>query len=382
MPRLTVLQMIPALEGGGAERCVLAVSRGLVQAGHRSIIVSAGGRLTEALLADGGEHFCLPVGQKSPRILLAVPALRRILCRERVNVLDVHSRLPAWLAWLLLRTLKTRARPRLVTTVHGLNSPGFYSRVMLRGDVVAAVSETVRTHLRRLDPSGNHSHVHVIPRGVSTTEFPRGWKASESWRKEFERQFPEITGRHLLTLPGRLVRSKGHADLLQLLKRLTVDGAAVHGLIVGDTVGRDRYVAELRAMAASLGVTDHLTFTGFRSDVREIFSVSTTVLSLSKKPESFGLAAAEALSLGVPVVAYAHGGMAELLQEAYPAGAVEPGNPESLADRVRLILNSTGAKTDMGLTTTLRPLRLSFDEAAMVTGTLEMYERLAGTSTL
>ena len=133
MSRLTVLQMVPAMQSGGAERCVLAVSRGLVQAGHRSLVVSAGGRLTETLLAEGGEHFCLPVGHKSPRLLGTIPALRRIVCRERVSVVDAHSRLPAWLAWLLFRTLRAQDRPGFVTTVHGLNSPGFYSRVMLRG---------------------------------------------------------------------------------------------------------------------------------------------------------------------------------------------------------------------------------------------------------
>jgi glycosyltransferase involved in cell wall biosynthesis len=382
MSRLTVLQMIPALQSGGAERCVLAVSRGLVQAGHRSLVVSAGGRLTETLLAEGGEHFCLPVGHKSPQLLGTIPALRRIVCRERVSVVDAHSRLPAWLAWLLFRTLRAQDRPGFVTTVHGLNSPGFYSRVMLRGDVVAAVSETVRAHLRRMDPSGDQSHVRVIPRGVSAAEFPWGWKAAESWCREFEQQFPQIRGKHLLTLPGRLTRSKGHADLLHLLRMLMNEGPTVHGLIVGDTTGRERYVAELRRLADSLGVSHCLTFTGYRSDVREIYSVSSAVLSLSAKPESFGLTVAEALSLGVPVIAYAHGGVAEILQEAFPAGAVEPGNPESLADRVRLILSSFRGPITGGLPMALRPSQFRFDEAAMVAGTLEMYEGLPVKSNL
>lgn len=378
MPRLTVMQMIPALQSGGAERCVLAVSRGLVQAGHRSLVVSSGGRLTESLVAEGGEHFCLPVGNKSPRVLGAFPALRRLLRRERVNVLDVHSRLPAWLAWLVLRTLQPEDRPSFVTTVHGLNSPGFYSRVMLRGNVVAAVSETVRAHLRNLDPLGDHNHVRLIPRGVSAAEFPRDWRADESWRRVFEQQFPETHGRQLLTLPGRLVRSKGHIDLLQLLGRLAKQGANVHGLIVGDTAGRERYVAELRAAADTTGVSDRVTFTGYRSDMREIYSISRAVLSLSQKPESFGLAVAESLSLGIPVIAYAHGGVAEMLQEAFPAGAVEPGNVELLAERVRLILSSAGGPPGDALPISLQPGKFRFDEARMVACTLEMYTGLLG----
>ena len=46
MPRpLTVLQLLPALESGGVERSTLEISAALVAAGHRALVVSAGGRL-------------------------------------------------------------------------------------------------------------------------------------------------------------------------------------------------------------------------------------------------------------------------------------------------------------------------------------------------
>lgn len=44
---LTVVQLIPALHSGGAERSALEIARALVQAGHRSVVISAGGRLVE-----------------------------------------------------------------------------------------------------------------------------------------------------------------------------------------------------------------------------------------------------------------------------------------------------------------------------------------------
>ena len=64
---LTVVQLLPALENGGAERSTLEVSRALVAAGHRSVVISTGGRLVERLQREGGEHVELDIGSKSLR---------------------------------------------------------------------------------------------------------------------------------------------------------------------------------------------------------------------------------------------------------------------------------------------------------------------------
>ena len=79
---LTVLQVLPALEGGGVERSTLEVADALVRHGHRSLVVSGGGRLLPQLLAGGSEHIAWPVGRKSPLTLRRVRSLRRLLHRH------------------------------------------------------------------------------------------------------------------------------------------------------------------------------------------------------------------------------------------------------------------------------------------------------------
>ena len=54
---LTVLQMLPALEAGGVERGTVEVSQALVKAGHRSLVMSAGGQMVNELVAHGAQHF-------------------------------------------------------------------------------------------------------------------------------------------------------------------------------------------------------------------------------------------------------------------------------------------------------------------------------------
>ena len=121
MKKLTVVQILPALESGGVERGTLEVGRYLVQNGHRSIVISAGGRMVEQLRREGSEHIAWDVGAKSLWSLRFVPRLRRFLRDNQVDILHARSRMPAWLAWLAWRGMEPIHRPRFVTTVHGLS---------------------------------------------------------------------------------------------------------------------------------------------------------------------------------------------------------------------------------------------------------------------
>ena len=84
--RLTVVQVVPELNSGGVERGTLEVSRALVAAGHRSLVVSGGGRMVDQLVREGAEHITLPVGKKSPATLLWTWTLRDVF---RSNAVDV-----------------------------------------------------------------------------------------------------------------------------------------------------------------------------------------------------------------------------------------------------------------------------------------------------
>src|SRR5690606_29444586 len=131
MRPMTVVQLLPALESGGVERSTLEIADALVKAGHRAIVVSAGGRLLPRLLALGGEHVTMDVGRKSPLTVAQVRPLRRLLARGDIDLVHVRSRLPAWIARFAMAGIPAPRRPRLVSTVHGLNSPSRYSAVMV-----------------------------------------------------------------------------------------------------------------------------------------------------------------------------------------------------------------------------------------------------------
>jgi len=136
-------------------------------------------------------------------------------------------------------------------------------------------------------------------------------------------------------MPGRLTRLKGHEEFIELLARLKAAGLDVHGLIVGGEDPRRRaYAAELHHAVAARGLGGHITFTGQRDDMREIYAASNLVLSLSTQPESFGRTVLEAISIGVPVLCYDHGGVGEICKTLFPAGLVAVGNRDALIARV------------------------------------------------
>lgn len=335
--RLTVVQLVPALHAGGAERSTLEVARALVAAGHRSVVISAGGRMTERLEAEGSRHIVLDIGRKSLASLGMVRPLRQCLRDMAPDIVHARSRVPAWLGYWALRGL--RPAPHFVTTVHGMNSPGFYSGVMLRGERVIAVSQSVRDYVLAHYPRVDATRIRVVPRGIDTGEFAYGYRPDDGWKQAFFAQFPQLAGAPLLTLPGRGTRLKGHHDAIELLAALGSREVDARLLLMGVIEpGREAYVEELRELVTRHGLQDRVVMTSTRDDVRDVFAISALVLQLSNKPETFGRTVVEALALCRPVLGYAHGGVGELLAELYPAGRVPPGDLEKLTERAAELL--------------------------------------------
>ena len=155
--RLTVVQLLPELNVGGVERGTIQIAAALHAAGHRALVVSGGGRLVPELLACGAEHIALGIGEKRIGSLRHIRALRRLFAD--VDIVHARSRLPAWLAHFALGQRARGTRPAWVTTVHGPYTVNRYSRIMVSGDVVIAISEYIRDYVLNHYPtveSGAH----------------------------------------------------------------------------------------------------------------------------------------------------------------------------------------------------------------------------------
>lgn len=335
----TVLQLLPELEVGGVEQGTIEIAEALVAAGHRALVVSAGGRLVPRLEAAGAQHVPMPIGRKSLSTLRLVAPLRRLIEAEHVDLVHARSRLPAWIGRLALRGLPPAQRPRWVTTVHGPYTVNAYGRVMVSGERVIAISEFIRDFIFRAWPALPRDRVVLIPRGVDPARFPYGHAPTAAWRAQWQAAHPRLAGRRLLCLPARLTRWKGQQDFIAMIALLVAAGCPVHGLIVGGPHPRKKeFEDELRADVAQRRLEAHISFEGQRGDLREILAISDVVYSLTREPEAFGRTTVEALSLGRPVIGYDHGGTGEILARVFPAGRVPPGDVAAAVARTVALL--------------------------------------------
>ena len=321
---MKVLQILPELNSGGVERGTLELAGYLVERGHESVVISNGGSMVDALEAAGARHIQMPVHHKSPKALLQVRALRRVLAAERPSILHLRSRLPAWISYLARRRMDRDLQPVLVSTVHGFNSVNAYSRIMTMAERVIAVSGCIREHVLQHYPGCPGENIHVIPRGVDPEIYNPDHEPDDHWRSQWKEDFPELQGRKLVTLPGRITRLKGHEDLFDIMGKLP---AEFHGVVAGGTHPRKQsYLKELQCRLSEMNLGKRVTFIGQRGDMREVLAESSIVVSLSQSPESFGRTALEALSLGTPVIGYHHGGVGEILRSCFPEGQVQKGD--------------------------------------------------------
>lgn len=359
---MKIIQILPELNAGGVERGTLEVASFLVAQGHESIVVSDGGRMVAELEHAGSRHVQMPVHRKALASVRQIPRLRKLFITEKPDIVHVRSRLPAWLVWLAWKSLPRNTRPRLVTTVHGFYSVNAYSAVMTQGEAVIAVSESVRNYILKNYSQVDPAKVRVIHRGVDESVYSVGFLPSADWLIAWQTARPELLGRISLLMPGRLTRWKGQEDFIRLIARLIDLGRPVHGLIVGEPHPKKAaFLDELKALAVTLGVTDHISFLGHRSDLREIMAVSSVVYSLSLDPEAFGRVSLEALALGKPVVAYNHGGVAEQLQVIFPEGLVPPGDVDATLTTTLELLDHGKPPTSIGPFTLQRMLDATLD---------------------
>lgn len=337
--KLTVVQMLPELDSGGVERGTLEMGKYLVDHGHRSIVISANGRMVNQLLKEGSEHVDWAVGKKTLSTIRYIKKVRNFLRETKPDILHLRSRLPAWIGYLAWKKLPENDRPKLVTTVHGRYSVSRYSSVMMRGESVIAVSEMIREYILENYSSVDSDRIKVVCRGVDVSEYEFGYEPCAQWKNAWYAKYPQMQGNKMLTLPGRLTRLKGHIDFIDVLHALVKSEQNVHGVIVGGAhPKKKKYEIELKNRVNTLGLQSNVTFVGQRTDVKEILAMSSIVYSLSQTPESFGRTTLEALSVGTPVIGYSHGGVEEQLRALFPPGLTSVGSIQEVVMKTESLL--------------------------------------------
>lgn len=377
--KLTVLQVIPDLDAGGAERSALEVAAAVVEAGGRAIVAATGGRMVAELEASGAEFVSMPVNTKNPLIGLINAWRLAVLARhEDVDLLHVRSRAPAFSVGLA----SFLTGIPWIATYHGIyraKSPikRWYNGVMTRGRLTIANSAYTRAHLLK-EHRLHEDRIVTINRGVDLDRFDPA-KVSKD-RVEALRKAWGVAGsdrRTRILLAGRLTRIKGQLPLVRAAGLLAARGRKdFQVLLVGDDQGRSAYRAEVERAVRDGGLEDVVGVFGHCVDMPAAYLVADIVAVPSVIPESFGRTAVEPQAMGRPVVASDLGGMTETVVEGETGWRAAADDPEALAEALAKALDAGPRKrAAMGKAGQARVRRL-YSARAMTDATLEAYARV------
>ena len=380
----TILQIIPDLDAGGAERTTIDIAEGLVRAGARALVATEGGRLVGELHAKGGLWLPFPARTKNPlSMMLNVGRLVRLVRAERVSIIHARSRAPAWSALAAARATGCG----FVTTYHGSYSGTsapkvLYNSIMARGDVVIANSHYTADLIRQQHrPAAER--IRVIHRGTDLTAFSPAAVTPERVER-MRRSWLVAPDQKVVLLAARLTGWKGQRVLIDaaaILARGGLKDAAF--ILAGDPQGREAYVKDLDEQIAKNGLTGIVRRVGHVTDMQAAFLAANVVTVPSTEPEAFGRVAVEAQAMGTPVVVSELGAVPETVltppqvrPEHRTGWRVPPGDAPALAEAISVALALRPSARDGLAERARRHVEAHFSLEAMVADTLDVYAAL------
>ncbi len=286
---MKILMTTMSLDIGGAETHILELSRELVRRGIEVSVASNGGVYVPQLEEAGIRHYTVPLNTKNPwAVLTSYFRLRKIIRREKFDVVHAHARIPAFICGLLHRRLKFR----FVTTTHGVYDAPLYWRLLSDwGEKSLAVSYDIKQYL--IDnyriPSDN---ITITINGIDTNRFSSQVPTEELvCELELSRSCT-----HRVLYVSRIDRESAHIgfQLVEAAPLLASDYEDIEFLLVGGGTAFDDLKARADEVNRILG-RQVVRMVGPRTDVWRFMSLADIFVGVSRS-------ALEAMSAELPTV--------------------------------------------------------------------------------
>ncbi|MBI1257579.1 MAG: glycosyltransferase [Chloroflexi bacterium] len=277
------------------------------------------------------------------RDLITIWTLYRLMRKLKPDIVHTHTakagfvgRIAAWLAGV----------PVIVHTFHGHVFRGYFSPSMTRlflmlermtarmSSTVITLTEGLRRELSDEYHITSRDHITVLPLGLDLAPFAANVRESVP---DGSRGAPvsDPSSAPRIGIVGRLVPVKNHALFLQAAVLVREAFPNAHFVIVGDGELR----SSLETLAASLNLSDAVTFTGWLRELAPVYA-DLDVNVISSLNEGTPVSVIESLAAGCPVVATAVGGLPDLLDQGELGALVPSGDAHALADAILKVLRN------------------------------------------
>jgi L-malate glycosyltransferase len=310
-------------------------------------------------------------GQYTPYALSLAAKIREVAEQYSLDLVHVHYAIPHATSAFLAREMLKPHRLPTVTTLHGTDitlvgmMPSYYEITRFsieKSDAVTTVSDFLKRETIR---EFHIEHpIDVIHNFVDTEAFrPRDSAATR------KRLAPD--GEKLLMHVSNFRKVKNLPVLVQVFYEVQKHVAA-RLVLVGD--GPEREATERQAEA--LGIESKVDFLGDQEYIADLLPAADVFL-LPSQHESFGLAALEAMSCGVPVVGSCIGGLPEVIENEKTGFLCDPNDVDCMKAIVLGLFKDEATRRQIGAASRERAERL-FNRDRIVAQYVDVYRRLMG----
>jgi len=331
---------------GGSGVVATELGKHLAERGHEVAFISYAapfrlGPIPSRVTVHEVEINEYPLLRNFPYTLALASKMAEVVRDHRLDILHVHYAIPFGAAALLARQITADLPLRIITTLHGTditlvgNNSSFRpvtKMAIQASDAVTAVSSYLRAEtIHQFDIT---RPIEIIPNFVDPeAPAPPPPCCLEEALDDGTPVLVHISNFRPVKRVSDVVRTFAAV-------RREIDAKLI---LVGD--GPDVSVAHHELERT--GFLGDAFFVGVVRDVAPILKLAD-VLLLPSQMESFGLAALEAMAVGVPVVASRVGGLPEVVEHDRSGFLEEPGDTAAMADRVIEIVTDRSVRTRMG----------------------------------
>jgi glycosyltransferase involved in cell wall biosynthesis len=291
-----------------------------------------------------------------------LPRLKRIVREEQPDILHCHSRRGADIyTGIIARQLSI---PAVISRRVDNPEPRWFAALRYRSYArIIAISEAIKEVLQRAGVA--EQRLDVIHDSVAAESFAVA-PDCDGFRREFSLDARDV----VLGITAQLIERKGHCFLLHALAILMPKYPRLKLLIFG----QGPLLQTLTAQVHELGLQESVRFAGFREDLDD-YLACIDVLVHPALAEGMGVAVLKAAAAGVPVVAFAAGGVREAVVHEVTGLLVPPADVDALAAAIGRLLDDPNLRRRFGEAGRQR-MQAEFSVDAMVSRHCELYRSM------
>nr|WP_286182989.1 glycosyltransferase family 4 protein [Bacillus sp. ISL-55] len=342
---------------GGLARHVHALSTELAKGNQQIHVITSKPYNSQDYENHGSVHVhrVNPINDLDPDFLSWMGGLNLAVIEEALrtakhigfDVVHTHDWMTGPAADFISRTLDIP----LIATVHGTEfgrNKGIYTELQQfisrkenelfhSADEIIVVSDFMKAEVISLFKVPNNK-ITVIPNGALLEK-------SDEHDFDIEELYPFISGKKLVFSIGRIVKEKGFQTLIEAAEHLKHKAPELCFVVAGN----GPLLEEYRDKVVEMGMDGFVNFIGFvNEEIRSSLMKRSDVAVFASSYEPFGLAAAEAISAGVPTVVAKTGGLQTLIEDFITGFYMQPGNEQSLVHIINWILENEATAKEIG----------------------------------